>query len=176
MRKIWLYALPLALAALQPVYANAGGRGGENAAVALVAEAPGGPDLNEGGVGTYTYNDVMKPHDRARGEAAEQAATRICDAGNPDNISTKRFTACMQHRGWRFVQFTPAAPDASDGDSSPSFDSSPAASDNSGSDAAEQAIEMANQQAANDAATAAAEQQNNDAMLAAQQTMNNANQ
>jgi hypothetical protein len=174
MRKIWLYALPLALAALQPAYAS--GRGGENPAAALVAEAPDGPDLSEGGVGTYSYDDILKAHGRARGEAAEQAATTICDAGNPDNIASKRFNACMRRRGWRFVQFTPAAPDASDDDSSPSFDSSPAASDNSGSDAAEQAIEMSNQQAANDAATAAAEQQNNDAMAAAQQTMNNANQ
>jgi hypothetical protein len=74
------------------------------------------------GAGTYTYRDVIKPHGRERGEAAEQAATRICDHGNPQEIGLPPFDACMRARGWRFTHFQPApapAYDSSDYSSPP---------------------------------------------------------
>ena len=74
------------------------------------------------GAGTYTYRDVIKPHGRERGEAAEQAATRICDHGNPQEIGLPPFDACMRARGWRFTHFQPAPAPAYD-----SSDYSPAA-------------------------------------------------
>ncbi|MFI5013542.1 MAG: hypothetical protein ACHQAY_14460 [Hyphomicrobiales bacterium] len=60
------------------------------------------------GAGTYTYSDILKPHGHARGEAAEQAATTICDGGNPQLIGTSPFNACMRGRGWRLAHFEPA--------------------------------------------------------------------
>ncbi len=74
-----------------------------------------------GGPGTYTYTDVLKPHGRARGEAAEQYATRVCDRGNSDLIATPSFNACMKARGWVLTHYEPAAPtyDASSDYSSP---------------------------------------------------------
>jgi hypothetical protein len=61
-----------------------------------------------GGYGTYTYDDILKSHGRSRGEAAEQAATLICDRGDADRIGTRAFNACMLSRGWRLARFEPA--------------------------------------------------------------------
>src|ERR1700730_3941455 len=58
--------------------------------------------------GTYTYRDILKPHGHARGEAAEQAATTICDGGNSQNIGTPTFDRCMRGRGWRLAHYEPA--------------------------------------------------------------------
>ena len=98
------------------------------------------------GIGTYTYNDILKPHGQARGEAAEQADTTVCDAGISDRISTPKFVACMRGRGWRLANFQPAPQNYSP---SPSYDagSSPAPSSNdaiAGSIAAQQQNDAAN--------------------------------
>ncbi len=97
MRRFWSYGLMLAV-------------------TGCVSSGAGTPDA-----GTYTYVDILKPHGHARGEAAEQAATRICDAGVPQNIGTAAFNRCMRGRGWRFTHFAaaPAAPDSSPDYSSP---------------------------------------------------------
>jgi hypothetical protein len=97
------YALPLALAALSPIAACAAGRGGLNE---LPAPAAGSPT---GVVGSFTYADVLRPKGRARGDAAEQVATRACDRGNSANIGGPAFDACMLERGWRFDSFEPMA-------------------------------------------------------------------
>jgi hypothetical protein len=70
--------------------------------------------------GTYTYNDVLKPHGRQRGETAEQLATNICDQGHSKLIGSPAFDRCMRSRGWRFTHFEPASVDVS-----PSPDYSP---------------------------------------------------
>jgi len=106
MRRIWLYALPLALAALNPAIAGATGRGGPDSSVAAIA-ASGSTDQ---GYGTYTYSDVLKPRGVERDEAAEQIATRACDAGSVDNIASASFNACMSARGWQMTNFEPPAP------------------------------------------------------------------
>jgi hypothetical protein len=91
MRRIWSYGLMLAL-------------------TGCVSSGGAAPDS-----GTYTYVDLLRPHGHARGEAAEQAATRACDGGNPQFIGTATFNRCMRGRGWRFTHFepAPAEPDAS---------------------------------------------------------------
>ena len=118
------------------------------------------------GIGTYTYDDILRPHGHARGEAAEQAATRVCDAGISDRISTPKFVACMRGRGWRLANFQPASPQYS-----PSYDAGSSAASSSGPDPS---------QAANDAMAAsqaniAAQQQNDAANAATQQTEYNFN-
>lgn len=57
--------------------------------------------------GTYSYEDFLKPGGRARSEAEEQEATRICDGGNSELIGRPAFNACMRKRGWRFAGFQP---------------------------------------------------------------------
>ena len=89
MRRIWLYALPLALTAFNPAIADAMG-GGARPSVAASALADGSTDQ---GHGSYTYSDVLKPKGRERGDAAEQIATRACDAGSVDNIASASFNA-----------------------------------------------------------------------------------
>lgn len=120
--------------------------------------------------GTYAYNDVLRPHGRGRGDGARQAATKVCDHGDSDNIGDDAFNACMLAHGWRFAGSVPQASDSSD-----SVSDDPSPSTDSGSDAANQAMEMVNEENAVNAANAAATQQFNDAMAAAQQTENNAN-
>lgn len=73
------------------------------------------------GAGTYVFYDALKPHGHARGEAAEQAATRICDGGRSANIGTASFYACMRRHGWRFDHFVAASspPDSGSDYSSP---------------------------------------------------------
>jgi hypothetical protein len=121
------------------------------------------------GIGTYTYDDILRPHGQARGEAAEQAATRVCDAGISDRIGTPKFDACMRGRGWRLANFQPAPQQYSP---SPSYDAGSSAASSSGPDPS---------QAANDAANAAtqaniaAQQQNDAANAATQQTEYNFN-
>ena len=70
-----LFALPLALA-LSPIAACAAGRSGLNESPAPAASSPAGV------IGTFTYVDALRPKGRARGDAAEQVATRACDRGN----------------------------------------------------------------------------------------------
>jgi hypothetical protein len=72
------------------------------------------------GVGKYTYNDVLKPHGRARGNDEEQADTYVCDGGDPRDIGTPPFNACMRAHGWRFDHFEPA-PASSDGGGVPDW-------------------------------------------------------
>jgi hypothetical protein len=120
------------------------------------------------GYGIYTYSDVLRPHGRVRGEAAEQAATRVCDAGISDRIGTPKFDACMRGRGWRLANFQPAPQQYSP---SPSYDAGSSAASSSGPDPS---------QAANDAMAAsqaniAAQQQNDAANAATQQTEYNFN-
>jgi hypothetical protein len=167
MRNIWLYALPLVLAACHPMSASAAGRGQESGAAATAA---GDSDY---GSGTYVYADIFKPHGRVRSNAVREAAARLCDGGIAQAIGLTPFNACMKAHGWRFVQFQPAPEEESA--SSEVDNSPPSSSDNSGPDPSLAAIEASNAQAALDASTAAAQQQFNDAMAAAQQTMNNAN-
>jgi hypothetical protein len=59
--------------------------------------------------GAYAYVDTLKPHGHARGEAAAQAATRICDAGNSQNIGLPAFDKCMRGRGWRIARIEPSS-------------------------------------------------------------------
>ncbi len=104
MRRIWSYGFMLAL-------------------TGCVSSGGSSPDS-----GTYTYVDVLRPHGHARGDAAEQAATRICDGGNTQNIGTATFNRCMRSRGWRFTHFERAAaqPDSSSDDSpTPDYSSPP---------------------------------------------------
>jgi hypothetical protein len=120
------------------------------------------------GIGTYTYDDILRPHGQARGEAAEQAATRVCDAGISDRIGTPKFDACMRGRGWRLADFQPAPQNYSP---SPSYDVGSSAASSSGPDPS---------QAANDAMAASqanidAQQQNDAANAATQQTEYNFN-
>ena len=84
MRRIWLYALPLALTAFNPAIADAMG-GGARPSVAASALADGSTDQ---GYGSYTYSDVLKPKGRERGDAAEQIATRM--ARNAATLSGRR--------------------------------------------------------------------------------------
>jgi hypothetical protein len=165
MRKIWLYAFPLVLAACYPLSAGAAGRGQQSDAVASAAT-----DNFDYGSGLYIYADILKPHGRARGDAARQAATRSCDGGDSQGIGLAPFNACMRAHGWRFARFEPAPED-----SSASSDADNSSFGSSGPDPSIAAIDASNAQAAQDASTAAAQQQFNDAMAAATQTMNNAN-
>lgn len=101
-----LYALPLALAAFSPIAACAAGRGGLNESPGTAASSPTGV------IGSFTYVDVLPPKGRARGDAAEQVATRACDRGNSYNIGGSAFDACMLAHGWRFDSFEPTPPGA----------------------------------------------------------------
>ncbi|MBV9246430.1 MAG: hypothetical protein JO366_16650, partial [Methylobacteriaceae bacterium] len=73
-------------------------------------------------VGTYTYYDARMPRGRERNEAEEQAATRACDAGDPDRIGTGAFNSCMRTHGWRFASFAPNPPAPAAEPASPVFD------------------------------------------------------
>jgi len=95
------YALPLALAALSPIAACAAGRGGLNESPETAASSPTGV------IGSFTFVDVLPPKGRARGDAAEQVATRACDRGDSGNIGGSAFDACMLAHGWRFESFEP---------------------------------------------------------------------
>jgi hypothetical protein len=137
-----------------------------SAAASHQAPAAGGESYDYGS-GAYVYNDFSNRR-HPRGDAAEQAATRLCDHGVSDGIGLAPFNACMRAHGWRFAKFIAApAPDVS-----VTSDPDPTPVDNTANDNTQQ---MINQQMALDAATAAAAEQNNAAMAAAQQTMNNAN-
>lgn len=103
MKTMWLWALPVALAAFIPASAGAMGR-------SPIDAAPVSAEPSAEGYGTYTYADVLKPHGRERGEAAEQSAASLCDAGNRDVIGSPNFNACMSARGWRLAHFEPSAP------------------------------------------------------------------
>jgi len=99
------HALPLALVALSPVAACAAGRWLDESP-APAASSPAGV------IGTFTYVDALRPTGRARGDAAEQVATRTCDHGNSNDIGGTAFDACMLARGWRFESFEPTPPGA----------------------------------------------------------------
>jgi hypothetical protein len=149
MRSLWSFAILLSL-------------------TGCVSAGGGSPRAGSPGYGTYAYSDVLRPHGRTRGEAAEQAATRACDAGIPDRIGTLKFDACMRGRGWRLASFQPAPRQYSP---SPSYDAGSSAASASGPDP---------NQAANDALAAsqaniAAQQQNDAANAATQQTEYNFN-
>lgn len=160
MRGMWLYALPFALAALNPVGADAQGRAQNNNASPYAVLAP------DEGYDADSYSGLFKPHGRERSDAVRLAATRRCDGGVSQNIGRATFNKCMRARGWAFAQPAPATDD-----SSPSLDISSPPIDNSSVNAA---IEMTNQEAATDASVAASQQQFIDGMAAAQQSMNNA--
>ena len=168
MRKIWLYAQPLALAACVPASAEAAGRVRDNGGALAAARH----ESTGYGYGMYIYADVLKPHHHERGDAAEQAATVLCDRGDSEMIGLAPVNACMRAHGWRFARFVPTPPTAE-----VSSDSSwtPPPSGSSAADDVSAAIDAANQQRASDQANAAAQQQFNDGMAAAQQQMNNAN-
>ncbi|MFI5012601.1 MAG: hypothetical protein ACHQAY_09650 [Hyphomicrobiales bacterium] len=114
------------------------------------------------GIGTYTYNDVLRPHGHERGNAAEQAATRICDGGDRHRIGTAKFDACMRGRGWRLADFEPTPQQ-----SSPSYDVGTDPAPTSSPDFSNQAAADA---MAASAANAAAQQQNDAANAATVQT------
>jgi hypothetical protein len=118
------------------------------------------PFVPEGADGTYTYNDILKPHGRERGEPQEQADTRACDAGDSDNIGSEHFRACMHGRGWRLTQFDPAP--ASPDDSSPA-DETPAY------DGTADTLQFVQQQQAIEQANDAAQAQANAALAAMSQ-------
>ncbi len=88
MRRIWSFGIMLTLAG-------------------CVSSGGSPPDAS-----AHAYVDTLKPHGHARGQAAAQAATRICDAGNPHNIGLPAFDACMRGRGWRMSRVE-ASPDSS---------------------------------------------------------------
>jgi hypothetical protein len=125
------------------------------------------PQVEPGSVGTWTYNDVLKPHGRERGEAEEQLATRVCDGGDSDRIGSAQFRSCMNKRGWRLSQFdpTPSASDDNDAsvDTPPTYDST-----------ADNTQQMLNDERATQQANDAAQQMVNDAAAAATQALANA--
>jgi hypothetical protein len=125
------------------------------------------PDVAPGSVGTWTYDDVLKPHGRVRGEREEQLATRVCDRGDSDRIGSAQFRSCMNNRGWRLSQFDPA-PSSSDDDgasvdATPTYDST-----------ADDTERMLDDERATQQANDAAQQMVNDAAAAATQAMVNA--
>jgi len=69
-------------------------------------------EFADGRTGSFTYVDVLRPKGQARGDAAEQIATRTCDRGNSAKIGGPAFDACMLARGWRFDSFEPTPPGA----------------------------------------------------------------
>ncbi len=78
MRRIWLYALPLALAAIHATSAGAVGRGGQGANAAAspaYAEAAA-----QGDTITYLFKDVLRPHGQERGAAVRYADGRAFGA------------------------------------------------------------------------------------------------
>jgi hypothetical protein len=114
------------------------------------------------GYGAYAYNDVLRPHGRARGEAAEQAAISVCGGGSPERIGTAKFDACMRGRGWRVANGRPAPQGYSPSYevSSPSYDTTPSSpapdySSQSATDASSAAASSVAAQQQNDAANAA---------------------
>ena len=74
---------------------------------------------NTTGAGDYQYRDVLRPHGRARGDAALQVDTRSCDrmTGGQQAYGTPPFNRCMRKRGWAFDSYTPAPDTSSDDDS-----------------------------------------------------------
>jgi hypothetical protein len=98
MRKTWFYALPLALAALYPMSANASGRQPN----APIAYADAGSDA---AATTLVFKDALRPHGRDRSAAVRHADGRACGASaelvTPTNIPT--FKQCMASYGWRFA-------------------------------------------------------------------------
>jgi hypothetical protein len=102
MRKTWLYALPLALAALYPMSASASGRQ-PNAPIATeAAYADADPDA---AATTLVFKDALRPHGRDRSAAVRHADGRACGASaelvTPTNIPA--FKQCMASHGWRFA-------------------------------------------------------------------------
>ena len=73
----------------------------------IVRDPSDGLSRDRPGEGIYTYNDILRPRGRARGNDQEQAATAGCDGGDTRNIGTTAFNACMRTHGWRFARFTP---------------------------------------------------------------------
>jgi hypothetical protein len=136
MRGMWLYALPIALAAFNPASADAAGREQSASASPYAILAP---DQGDGG---YRDADVLKPHGRGRSEAAEQAA-----------------------RGRAFVAHAPAADDSSPSPdiASPAIDNSgsDAAIEMANQQAALDASTAAAQQQFNDGMAAAQQTMNN---------------
>lgn len=109
--------------------------------------------------GTYAYSDVLRPHGRERSDAVREAAAKVCDHGDSANIGDEAFNACMLARGWQFAGSVPNSSDSID--DSASNDPSPAV--DSGSDGADQTMEMVNEENAVNAANAAAQQTENNA-------------
>jgi hypothetical protein len=124
------------------------------------------PYVPPGSVGIWTYDDVLKPHGRVRGEREEQIATRACDAGDSDRIGSATFRSCMNSRGWRLSQFDPAPSDSND-DSAPE-EASPAY------DATADTLQFVEEQRAIEQSNEAAQQMANDALAAAAQNAANA--
>jgi hypothetical protein len=86
----------------------------------VVPDPSAGLGWDGSGVGKYTYNDVLKPHGRARRNDEEQADTYVCDGGDSRDIGTPPFNACMRAHGWRFDHFEPT-PASSDGGGVPDW-------------------------------------------------------
>jgi hypothetical protein len=173
MSKIWLFALPLALAACHPMNASAAARVQTSRAGAATAAV----NYNYG-PGSYIYADVLKPHGRLRGNGARQVATRLCDGGDSEEIGLAPFNVCMSAHGWRFAGFHRDARNYAASSDSYSYDSTPSPSGPDPSQAASDAAASQaalDSQAASNAQNDAAQQQVDAGMAAAQQTMNNAN-
>jgi hypothetical protein len=66
-------------------------------------------------VGNYIYNDVLQSRGRARGNDEEHADAYACDGGDPRNIGTAAFNACMRARGWRLARVEPVPTSANGG-------------------------------------------------------------
>jgi hypothetical protein len=93
-KKILLLCIPLALAGCNAIDASA-----------------------DGGYGDYHFHDVLKPHGRARSEAALQADASTCErrTGHGDTLADlpkmqadPRYRNCLAARGWQFYAYTPA--------------------------------------------------------------------
>jgi len=96
MKKTLLLCIPLALAGITAMDANAA----------------------DGGYGDYHYHDVLKPHGRARSEAVLQADAVKCErlTGYGDTLADlprmerdPRYRQCLAAHGWKFYAYTPPA-------------------------------------------------------------------
>ncbi|MBV9219535.1 MAG: hypothetical protein JOY94_08970 [Methylobacteriaceae bacterium] len=127
-------------------------------------------------VGTYTYYDARMPRGRERNEAEEQAATRACDAGDPDRIGTGAFNSCMRTHGWRFASFAPNPPAPAAEPASPVFDEEAFDEEQRGNEEQRRNQEQIQDMINTQQMLATQEMINNQQMLNTQQQMLNAQQ
>jgi hypothetical protein len=111
MRRIWLYSLPLVFAACLSAAANAAGRSGPDSAPIAAANADAAA---QGPTQTYVFADALRPHGKARSQAAKIADGRVCGASADNDLPANipAFQRCMATHGWKLDHVaTTAAPE-----------------------------------------------------------------